>query len=150
MYINRLYLRPSILPSGLTTLQECASLDVATGWEGLDEDSLLKLDSAVKRLDLETWLQGRGLGTVLPVLVREGCSSKEALHRMDPQRALQVHFYCWPDRQLVSLCRCDGITNTCMRLAQSTYSGKLLIQISVTRTINEPHLPEKKVGLHVM
>ena len=105
MYINRLYLRPSILPSGLTTLQECASLDVATGWEGLDEDSLLKLDSAVKRLDLETWLQGWGLGTVLPVLVREGCNSKEALHGMDPQRALQVHCYCWPDRRLVSLCR---------------------------------------------
>ena len=77
-------------------------------WEGLGEDSLLKLDSAVKRLDLETWLQGWGLGTVLPVLVREGCSSKEALHGMDPQRALQVHgivCYWSPDRQVVALCR---------------------------------------------
>lgn len=69
---------------------------MATDWEELDEDSLLKLDGAVKRLDLEVWLQGQGLGTVFPVLVREGCSSREVLHAMDQKRALQVHciLYC--------------------------------------------------------
>ena len=64
---------------------------MATDWEGLDEDSLSKLDGAVKRLDLEVWLQGQGLDTVFPVLVREGYSSREVLRGMDPKRALQVH-----------------------------------------------------------
>ena len=80
------------LPLGLTTLQECASLDVtAVGWKGLDEASLQKLENAVSKLDLELWLQREDLGTVLPVLAREGYTSREALYSMELEKSLQVH-----------------------------------------------------------
>ena len=47
---------------GLTTLQECSSLDVtAAGWKGLDEASMQKLENAVPKLDLELWLQREDL-----------------------------------------------------------------------------------------
>ena len=78
------------LPSGLTTLQECASVDV-TDWEGLDEDSLLKLKGAIKNLKgLKVLLQARGLGAVFPVVVMEGYSSKEALYSMKHTKAIQA------------------------------------------------------------
>lgn len=63
----------------------------AAGWEGLDQASLLKLENAVSRLDLELWLQRKDLGTVFPVLTREGFTSREALNSIEFEKALQVH-----------------------------------------------------------
>ena len=76
--------------SGVKNLREFSGLDVDAIMQDMEERNYVRLKQAILELDLELWLTDHDLGSALPVLLKEGYTSRRQLYTMDLEKAQKV------------------------------------------------------------